>query len=337
MTSSESSEIESFFRIVQIFSRRLAPFATNFWIFLQPNAALPNEGKLDLCALALPRLIYGEKYNDDILGRHIDLFWKGRGQSEKRLDYVARRLRVRVSHGCLHVHKNNGNYYLCVNFSSDAKTEGIQQSAGLKLVPPWLDRAVEIFTMHRGLLHDEGLLVRAVEKCIEDSAFDHSRVPVTSLNTVGGGGGGGPSTNLLHVDCSAPPASDEAAALISPDDLSTTHKSSGLGASASLQLASVVSPNNATSPQDLHRENQALIAQYNKSQYSVKDIPPSNVEKRAAAHILKRCEAERKEAGRIQLPSLKGQPTGSVSYAKLPSRREGNKETHRILWIRWPC
>jgi len=109
--------------------------------FLQPKAALLKEGKFDVCVLALPRLIYGDEYNDDILAHHIDLFWNGRGPTEKRLDYVAQRLQV--SRGCLDEHKSDGNHYLCDNFSSNAKTESIKQSTALQVVPPWLVRRSE--------------------------------------------------------------------------------------------------------------------------------------------------------------------------------------------------
>lgn len=302
--------------------------ATNFWIFLQPKANLLKDGPFDSCVLTLPRLIYEDACDEAILGRHIELFWEGRGSKEKILDYVGRILPI--GPGCLAVRKNNGNTYLCVNFSSEATIESITRATRTQVVPPWLARSVDIFKMHRGLLHDEQLLEIAVKKCIELPAFARIRAVLTP-SIIGTGGGGnsagavvnsGGNTVLPNVDSSAHPSTDEPA-LISPDSSSTQRDT------LPLQDGVVISPSVVRSPRDLHEENQSIIRQYNKSQYKIKDIPPSNVEKKAAAHILKRCKAERKQTGRVQLPSLKGQQTGRISYAKLPGKREGKEGTKK--------
>ena len=135
MSSASSSEILSFLRIAQMFSSYLKDIATNFWIFLQPKATLLKEGPFDSCVLTLPRLIYGDACDETILGRHIELFWEGRGSKEKILDYVGRILPI--GPGCLADRKNNGSTYLCVNFSSGATTESITRATRTQIGVGW--------------------------------------------------------------------------------------------------------------------------------------------------------------------------------------------------------
>ena len=77
------SEIETFLRIVRVFSMRLIPMASNVWIVLQPESALSKKGKFDECSVTLPKLIYGGQYPNDALALRIEHFWHGRGKKEE--------------------------------------------------------------------------------------------------------------------------------------------------------------------------------------------------------------------------------------------------------------
>lgn len=148
------SEIETFLRIVRVFSMRLIPLASNVWIFLQPESALSKKGKFDEYPATLPKLIYDGQYPNDALALRIEHFWHGRGKNEKMVAFVARRLALRPE--CIHLHKSDGRNYLCVNFSPNAKKDDIPRMVNMiTMVPPWIKHAVEIFTMRRGLPHDE--------------------------------------------------------------------------------------------------------------------------------------------------------------------------------------
>lgn len=334
------SEIETFLRIVRVFSMRLIPLASNVWIFLQPESALSKKGKFDEYPATLPKLIYDGQYPNDALALRIEHFWHGRGKNEKMVAFVARRLALRPE--CIHLHKSDGRNYLCVNFSPNAKKDDIPRMVNMiTMVPPWIKHAVEIFTMRRGLPHDEAKIVAAVDKFLALPEFVRIQATVPSITESGsgivssggnGGGGGGGSGDQgipgsLQVDCTLPDIGSSA--LVSPDT-STPRETltvARLNAGAS---SAVVSPDSSSSSQlqEKLNNNERLAAEYlSQNQYELKGVPPSEKEKKVAAHVLHRSRTELIDKGYVTMPPLKGQ--NKVAYTRLPTKSEGNDATKK--------
>lgn len=153
---------------------------------------------------------------------------------------------------------------------------------------------------------------------------------VSSGGNGGGGGGGSGDQGIpgsLQVDCTLPDIGSSA--LVSPDT-STPRETltvARLNAGAS---SAVVSPDSSSSSQlqEKLNNNERLAAEYlSQNQYELKGVPPSEKEKKVAAHVLHRSRTELIDKGYVTMPPLKGQ--NKVAYTRLPTKSEGNDATKK--------
>ena len=330
------SEILAFLRIAQMFSHRLDPFASNIWMYIQPRAALSKQGNFDTSAVTLPGLVYGDQYPDETLVHHINLFWADRGRNEEMIAYAARRLQARPE--CFHLHRSNGFNYLCVNFSPNAKKDEIARMSRRSVVPPWVQHAVDIFTLHRGLQHEEALIVSAIEKAVALPCFEYIRASMITARGGGGSGSGsgsGESTALPPLDCTLADTGSDGAVLITPAS-SVSHESAVMNGRTVEFPPALVSPDNESSSphffQEVQDSNDRLCKEYlSSSQYELKEVPPSKFEKKGRCSHCKtlRGRAEGEGEGLCEPSESKGANEGHIAYAKLPTKSDGNEETQK--------